>query len=602
MIKSTLRLLKKIIYILDRKQRQQTFFFLILVLVNTLLETLGVSAILPMMQIVLDPEKVNTNDAYSLIMEIMNLQDVKQLLLFLSLFMLAVYISKNCFIILMNAYLYRFVYYNKAKLSVMMMDCYMRQDYIFHVKHNMAEIQRNVNNDVAQFFSVIQNSVELITEVFVCVALVILLMVTDILTTIVVSVAMLAMLLLFFKIYKKRLKKLGEKNRETSFFMNKCFLQSLSGIKEIKTMNRENFFIKEFAASTYENADVMRRNVTLANLTKPVVEMTAVSAILIYLSLSILQGVDMAQFVSVLSVFAMAAFRMLPSFNRISGYLSTLMFNKPSVDAVYKDVKDIEQLEENRKKVKPQQGHDMTLKDSIEVKDVRYAYPTKPDVEVLKGIGLKIPSKKSVAFVGPSGSGKTTLADILLGLYQPQEGTVLSDGFDVYRNIDSWHSLIGYIPQSIYLMDDTIRANVAFGLPADQIDDDKVWRVLEEAQLADYVRKQKNGLSTTIGDRGVQLSGGQRQRIGIARALYTEPQLLILDEATSALDNDTEAAVMDAIYRLSGKITMVVIAHRLTTIRNCDIIYRLNEGQAEQITYEEALRHNGIDNKANPLS
>ena len=599
MLKTAIELLKKIMYVLDRKQRLQTFFFLVLVLINTVLETLGVSAILPIMQIVMEPNKVDTSPLYSWLMEMLCIQDLRQLLLYLSLFMLFVYIAKNCFILWMNAYLYRFVYYNKAKLSVKMMDCYMRQDYIFHVKHNMAEIQRNINGDVGQFFSVIQNTVQLVTEFCVCIALVLLLLFTDVFTTIVVSGAMLVLLLLFFKIYKMRLKKLGVMNRDTTFMMNKWFLQSLSGIKEIKTMNREAFFINEYSEATYANAEVMRRNVTLTNITKPVVEMTAVGAILVYLSVSILRGVDLAQFVSVLSVFAMAAFRMLPSFNRISGCLSVLLFNKPSVDAVYRDVKDIEQLEADRKKVKPQEGHDMTLEDSVEVVNVRYAYPTKPDVEVLKGVSLKIPSRKSVAFVGPSGSGKTTMADILLGLYQPQEGSVLSDGFDVYRNIDSWHSLIGYIPQSIYLMDDTIRANVAFGLPEDQIDDDKVWQALEEAQLADYVRKQRNGLDTTIGDRGVQLSGGQRQRVGIARALYTNPQLLILDEATSALDNDTETAVMDAIYRLSGKVTMVVIAHRLTTIRNCDIIYRLNEGVAEQISYEDALSHGETDKAEN---
>lgn len=597
MIKSTIRMLKKIAYILDRKQKRQTVFFMILVLINTALETLGVSAILPIMSIVLEPEKVNTNGVYSYIMRTFHIGNVGEFLLYASLFMLVIYVAKNLFIIWMNAYLYKFVYFNKAKLSVKMMDCYMRQDYIFHIKHNMAEIQRNINNDVAQFFSVIQNFVQLITEIFVCLALVILLLVTDVLTTVVVSVAMLVMLLIFFMFYKKRLRILGEKNRETSFLSNKWFLQSLSGIKEIKTMNREEFFIGEYSTATYDNADVMRKNITLANLTKPVVEMVSVCSVLTYMSVSIMCGADMAQFVSVLSVFAMAAFRMLPSFNRISGCLSTLMFNKPSVDAVYKDVKDIEKLEEERKKIKPQQGHNMTLDDSVVVEDVRYAYPTKPDVEVLKGVSLTIPSKKSVAFVGPSGSGKTTMADILLGLYQPQEGSVESDGFDVYRNIDSWHSLIGYIPQTIYLMDDTIRANVAFGLPDDQIVDDKVWQVLEEAQLADYVRKQKDGLYTTIGDRGVQLSGGQRQRVGIARALYTDPQLLILDEATSALDNDTETAVMDAIYRLSGKITMVVIAHRLTTIRNCDIIYRLNDGKARQISYEEALQHSDADKK-----
>lgn len=584
-------MLKKIAYILDRKQKRQTVFFMILVLINTALETLGVSAILPIMSIVLEPEKVNTNGVYSYIMRTFHIGNVGEFLLYASLFMLVIYVAKNLFIIWMNAYLYRFVYFNKAKLSVKMMDCYMRQDYIFHIKHNMAEIQRNINNDVAQFFSVIQNFVQLITEIFVCLALVILLLVTDVLTTVVVSVAMLVMLLIFFMFYKKRLRILGEKNRETSFLSNKWFLQSLSGIKEIKTMNREEFFIGEYSTATYDNADVMRKNITLANLTKPVVEMVSVCSVLTYMSVSIMCGADMAQFVSVLSVFAMAAFRMLPSFNRISGCLSTLMFNKPSVDAVYKDVKDIEKLEEERKKIKPQQGHNMTLDNSVVVENVRYAYPTKPDVEVLKGVSLTIPSKKSVAFVGPSGSGKTTMADILLGLYQPQQGSVESDGFDVYRNIDSWHSLIGYIPQTIYLMDDTIRANVAFGLPDDRIDDDKVWQVLEEAQLADYVRKQKDGLYTTIGDRGVQLSGGQRQRVGIARALYTDPQLLILDEATSALDNDTETAVMDAIYRLSGKITMVVIAHRLTTIRNCDIIYQLNDGVAKEISYEDALQH-----------
>ena len=596
MIKSSIEMLKKLAYILDAKQKRQTVFFLILMLMNTALETLGVSAILPIMSIVLEPEKVNTNKIYSWIMENLHLQSVQQLLLYASLFMLVVYISKNCFIIWMNSYLYRFVYFNKAKLSVKMMDCYMRQDYIFHVKHNMAEIQRNVNSDVSQFFSVIQNTVQMLTEIFVCIALAMLLLVTDVYTTIAVSVSMLFMLVIFFMIYKKRLKRYGEKNRETAFLMNKWFLQSISGIKEIKTMNKEEYFIDKYSSSTYENADAMRRNITLSSLTKPVVEMTAVGAILVYMSVSILGGADMAQFVSVLSVFAMAAFRMLPSFNRISGCLSTLMFNKPSVDAVYNDVKDIEALEEERKRIRPQQGLKMSVESSVEISDVRYAYPTKPDVEVLKGISISIPSKKSVAFVGSSGSGKTTMADILLGLYQPQEGSILSDGKDIFLNLDSWHSVIGYIPQTIYLMDDTIRANVAFGLPEDEIDDEKVWRVLEEAQLADYVRAQKDGLNTTIGDRGVQLSGGQRQRVGIARALYTDPQLLILDEATSALDNETESAVMDAIYRLSGKITMVVIAHRLTTIRNCDVIYRLKDGTAEQISYEEALQHDDNEN------
>ena len=197
---------------------------------------------------------------------------------------------------------------------------------------------------------------------------------------------------------------------------------------------------------------------------------------------------------------------------------------------------------------------------------------------------------KNVAIVGPTGSGKTTIADIIMGLYEPQKGIVSVDGVSIFDNIKTWHNMIGYIPQNIYLIDDTIRANIAFGVPEDEIDNERVWQVLDEAQLGDFIRQQKDGINSNIGDRGVKISGGQRQRIGIARALYNNPQLLILDEATSALDNETEEAVMDAIYRLSGKVTMVIIAHRLTTIKECDIIYEINNGIAKIKAYNDICK------------
>ncbi|MBP3296328.1 MAG: ABC transporter ATP-binding protein, partial [Lachnospiraceae bacterium] len=304
----------------------------------------------------------------------------------------------------------------------------------------------------------------------------------------------------------------------------------------------------------------------------------------------IMAGADMLAFVPKLTVFAMAAFRMMPSFNRISGYLNSIMFNKASVDAVYHDLGEIAKMTVRREKRDAAETERWTLKHSIVAEDITFAYESKPDVTVLNGVTIEIPSKKSIALVGSSGAGKTTLADVILGLYKPQSGRILMDGKDIHENMDAWRRMIGYIPQNIYLLDDTIRANIALGVPEDKVDDDKIWAVLEEAQLADFIREQEKGLDTNIGDRGVKLSGGQRQRIGIARALYTDPELLVLDEATSALDTETETAVMDAIFRLSGKVTMIVIAHRITTIRNCDHIYKIADGTATEVKYEDLVQ------------
>lgn len=252
------------------------------------------------------------------------------------------------------------------------------------------------------------------------------------------------------------------------------------------------------------------------------------------------------------------------------------MLNKPSVDALYEDLKEMESL--SHKEVIEHEVTDITVGD-INVQGVTFAYPANPDKKVLDGVSLMIPHNKSVAFVGPSGAGKTTLADIILGILKPQFGRVEVNGINVLENEKAWHEQIGYIPQSIFLIDDTVRANVAFGIPEKEIDDERVWKALEEAQLAEYIRGQNEGIYSSIGDRGVRLSGGQRQRIGIARALYGNPEVIVLDEATSALDNDTEKAVMDAIYSLSGKKTMIIIAHRLSTIENCDIVCEVNDGR-----------------------
>lgn len=298
---------------------------------------------------------------------------------------------------------------------------------------------------------------------------------------------------------------------------------------------------------------------------------------------------DIVSFVTTLSVFAVAAFRMLPSFNKITGYISGMMFNKPAIDSVYRDLKEIEQLME-QKTAEHEDTIKVMLHSSIRLNNVSFRYP-ESDKWILKNASLEITKNTSVALIGASGAGKTTAADLMLGILQPQEGTVTIDGTDLRKCMKSWHEDIGYIPQVIYLMDDNIRANIAFGIPDAEIDDDTIQKALREAQLDQFVNSLPNGLDTLIGDRGVKLSGGQRQRIGIARALYRNPNVLVLDEATSALDSDTEKEVMEAIDGLHGTRTLIVIAHRLSTIKKCDKIFEVGGGGFIERSKAEVLGH-----------
>ena len=580
-------MLKKIYAVLDKKQRIEVFLILIVIFINSIFELAGVSAVMPLFKAVTDPTVIDENVMFQWAMRILHLESGTKLIIVMALGLAAIYVIKNLYILWMNRVLYKFSYENQAKLAGKMFESYIWQDLQFHYVHNVAELNRNVELDIASFFYTVLSILQLATEILVCFVLVVFLAFVDFETTMVMAVLMTFLVMLFLFVFKKRMKWYGARSRVYSEGKSKWFLQSFNGIKEIKTVGKEEFFTEQYR-SNYDNyAKIMQRQQVLNSISKPMVEMICISGILVFMAVRIMAGADMLAFVPKLTVFAMAAFRMMPSFNRISGYLNSIMFNKASVDAVYHDLGEIEKMTTRPAKKADADEEKWTLKKSITAENITFAYESKPDVTVLNGVTIEIPSKKSIALVGSSGAGKTTLADIILGLYQPQSGRVLMDGKDIHENMDAWRRMIGYIPQNIYLLDDSIRANIALGVPEDKVDDDKIWAVLEEAQLADFIREQEDGLDTNIGDRGVKLSGGQRQRIGIARALYTDPELLVLDEATSALDTETETAVMDAIFRLSGKVTMIVIAHRITTIRNCDHIYKIADGKATEVKYED---------------
>lgn len=314
-------------------------------------------------------------------------------------------------------------------------------------------------------------------------------------------------------------------------------------------------------------------------------ETVCITGLLLVIVFKLLNGTQPTYFVTTVSIFAVAAFRMLPSFSKITNNLNNVMFNKVSVNALYNDLQDMNELESTRL-LDSQKEKIIAFQQNITVKKADFRYPN-TDKYVLKDVTFTIPKNNSIAFIGPSGEGKTTLADMILGLLAADNGRVLVDGEDIQDNISGWHKMLGYIPQTIYLMDDTIKNNIAYGIPQSEIDEKRLWKALEEAQIKEFIESLPKGIETEVGERGVRLSGGQRQRIGIARALYNNPEVLILDEATSALDNDTEAAVMDAINHLVGSKTLIIIAHRLSTIENCDIIYEVRNGKVKDVSQKK---------------
>lgn len=572
-------MLKKVNYILDRKQKINLIFLLLIILGGAFMELLGVSAILPLINVVLDASSINQKWYFILLNEIVHFENAKQMILFLSCLLVVIYIAKNLYIIFMYNSQYKFIFENQKNLAVRMLNCYMKQDYLFHVSKNVADLQRNISSDVNGFFTVVLNLLQFIAEISVCVVLAIFLMMTDVTTTIAVALLMSFFVLFFNKVFQKLLVSKGEKNRQINGKLNKWILQSFAGIKEIKVTNKEDFFLENYNDNYNQFANLQRQQSLLTLIPRPIMETVCIGGLLVTLSMKVyMGGSDLDSFIPIMSVFAIAAFRMLPSFNRMTGYLGAMLFSKPSVDALYKDLQDVETLLQTTVTENVQDKAEISHFYNIEIENLSFKYPN-TDKWILHNAELVIPRNTSIAIIGESGAGKTTFVDILLGILRPNNGKIMVSNVNIWNCIHLWHEYIGYIPQNIYLMDDSIKANIAFGIPKNQIDEKIMQKVIREAQLEEYVSGLEYGLDTKIGDRGVRISGGQRQRIGIARALYRQPQILILDEATSALDNETEKAVMEAIDNLQGSKTMIIIAHRLTTIRNCDFIYEVKDGK-----------------------
>lgn len=577
-------MIKKINYILDRGQKIRLVILVIIILIGSLFELLGVSGILPLINAIIDPNILETSRTYGLFMDMLGIRGIKAFVIAASLILICVYIVKNIYIVFMLNLQYRYTLNNNRRLAMKLMECYLNQKYLFHVSHNVAELQRNVSSDVSKFFIAALYVLQLFSEAMVSLFLGLFLLITDVASTLIMVFIIVISILIFTIVYKRVQTELGKRDRIISAEMNKWIFQAFGGIKEIKAMGREKFFLDNYENTYFEYTRIQRKSRLINAIPTPFLETICIVGVLFAIMFRIYSGDNAQDFIPTLSVFALAAIRLLPSFNRMTGYISGIMYNKSSVDNVYQDLKEIEDLQNMN--CNKQESRPVKLKKELKGDKVSFRYPNTDDY-ILKEANFIIPKNQSVAIIGPSGAGKTTIADIILGLLKPEAGHLWADSTDIYDNIEGWHKVVGYIPQDIYLMDDTIKANITFGINEDEIDDERVEAVVKEAQLGEVISALDDGVDTIIGERGVRLSGGQRQRIGIARALYHRPEVLILDEATSALDNETEEAVMNAINALHGNITLIIIAHRLSTIKNCDIIYRVNQGSICMVDYKE---------------
>ena len=581
-------LYEKIRYIFDRDEKIKFVILFVMLLAGSLFEMLGVSMIMPFLQVAMDPGQIEKNNLYHEIYILFRCTSVNGFLIVAAAALILIYLIKNIYLIFMNYIQYRFINNHQNRLSVNLLRCYLQKPYTFHTQKNSSEILRIVTNDVAQLFELVKTVLGLMSEILTVTAIGIFLLIMDVKMTLVIMLMLALFVAFVFGFLKKRTYKLGEESRKSNSKMIQWVNQALGGIKEIKVSNTEEFFVENYRYYGKKNFDISRRISMYGVIPSYIMEVLLISCVLGIILIKLLLGADVLYLISKMSIFIYAAIRLLPSANRISGYLGLLNYLKPSIDVIYSDLRESETA--NRQQlVDTCTGEPVQYKagqENIEINSLTYRYPDAEE-NVLYNVSFNIPMNKSIAFVGPSGAGKTTLADLILGILEPTEGNITYKGKSIHKNQREWSKLLGYIPQNIYLSDDTIRNNVAFGVNEKDIDDSKIWEVLGQAQLDDFVKSLESGLDTVVGEQGARLSGGQRQRIGIARALYHDPSILVLDEATSALDNETEKAVMQAIEMLQGQKTLIIIAHRLSTIEKCDIIYEVNNKSIKQTKGEK---------------
>lgn len=603
-----MRYLKQFLYVIPAK-KTELILIVILFLFISILDAVGIGLIGPFMGLAVKSELISRNPFLSNFYSYSGIKSPSQFIALLGLVIIVVFYFKSFLYYHIQNYVLRFCYIQQVKLRLRLLNTYLSLPYTFHLKTNSAHVIQVISGETSNF----TNSIAIpllnsIANFFVLVVLLMLLAFTDLLATTSI-LGLLLISIIPFHAFRHKITHWGKEGTDASTDMVRVINQAMGGLKEARIIGCEEYFIDQLSSQTNKYARAASLFHSFQQLPRLVIEVILITFVIGFVSLSLVIVERSESLVSVLGIFAISSIRLIPAASQLINCMSVLRNSKPTLDKLYLDLKELEKpgthcltrysRQENTGKAMLKNAHIyakypnsnyLVFNQNIILDKITYGYPGASS-DALKNVSLKISKGESIALIGKSGAGKTTLADAILGLLIPQSGDIRVDGYSIYNDLRSWQNLLGYIPQSIFLTDDTIERNIAFGVPDDQIDQNRLNKAIRLAQLSELIEQFPDGIQTIVGEDGVRLSGGQRQRIGIARAIYHEREILVMDEATSALDHETENLISQAIKNLGKEKTIIIIAHRLTTIKHCDRIYRIDQGQiVENGSYQDIVR------------
>lgn len=573
--------------ILSVKQKKLAVVVLLAGIIAALLELLGVAVIVPILDMLLDVDSLQNKWFIKPFVQAFKLNSVSRMIWFVAIGIIGIYLLKNLYFAFFNWISFKFAYKVKRELSIRVLRTYMQQGYIFFVENNTSRLLEGIGNDIDGVYNILNTFFNIATKALTvgCIGIFIVMQSKEM--AIILIVLAIGCFVIIQLIYGKAMRKNGVIKRELRFENSKISIEAIQGNKEILVMNKQDFFIKHYEKILAELNRICVK-VDLGTVTPAyIIEMICISGVMMAVAVQMGSTESNVRLLAQVSTIAVGAFRMLPALGAITSGINSISMNTAQLAAAYETLEGVKELEklESERVVKSSKYKDVIFQKELLINNISYHYPNTEE-NVLEDVSIRINKGQSVAFIGPSGAGKTTISDIILSLLKPTAGEILMDGINIEDLGGEWNKIIGYVPQMVYIVDDNIRNNIAFGEEEGTIDDSKIWDALKMARLDDFVMGLPEGLETVVGERGIRFSGGQRQRLAIARALYRNPEILVLDEATAALDNETEAEVMKAIETLQGYKTLIIVAHRLTTVQKCDVIYEVKN---RKITRKEKI-------------
>ena len=582
-----MKTLKKFLFLLTPHERKRAALLLLMILIMALLDMIGVASILPFMAVLTNPDIIETNVVLKkmfIASKILGVETKEEFFFALGVLVFLLLVISLVFKAITTYVQVRFVQMRQYSLSKRFVEGYLNKPYFWFLNRHSADLGTNILSEISQVVGDgMKPLMELIAKSMVALALIILLIIADPKLALIVAFLIGAAYGLIYKLTNNFLKRIGKERLKSNELRFTTVSEAFGAIKEIKVNGLEEAYIKRFSAPAKNFARNQSFSVAIGQLPRFALEAIAFGGVMLMILYLMIQKGTFNNALPIISLYVFAGYRLMPALQQIYASFTQLTYIGPALDSLIDDCKNFKSIHSNNNQ------DPILLKRSIVLKNINYNYPNASRT-ALKNINVNIPAKTTIGFVGPTGSGKTTMVDIILGLLEVKNGELEIDGQIIKKeNLRAWQSSIGYVPQHIYLSDDTIESNIAFGVNHKKINKAAVEKASKIANLHEFVINElQNNYQTTIGERGVRLSGGQRQRIGIARALYHNPQVLILDEATSALDNETEQAVMDAVNNLRKDVTIILIAHRLHTVKNCDVIFKLDKGRiVSKGTYNE---------------